>query len=375
MACAEGSVRYSHDVAACRPHLSQIVRRAGDRPDKNNETDLFSYPHKNKSVPVKIPFHTVKDPTMTGCLLRIILLPLSIAVLYPFFCLRAPLPTFDLGAQGADIAALLCGGFTWWVLISWLDMRQIAANLKLAQDWTLRDGERAVIAGYIEARGGTLTAPFSDQKCVAYRYKVTHHARHADMKTSEWTDFEGYAMAPTIIRGLMRTVNVLARPDKDLFAEVPAREITEDEDWKRAEAYLESTDFGEAPSGRLADTRTRLFDNGLGDFREDKQVKDPPKNLRDHKPAGESGWLEQGRIRLTEAVVCERDRVILEGVYDAERDGIAPDPNDIMRPFRLVIGGEAPFKRKIRNRVVGMAIAGTLAIVTAALYFVLFASK
>ncbi|MDH3378530.1 MAG: hypothetical protein OEQ39_16445 [Gammaproteobacteria bacterium] len=312
---------------------------------------------------------------MTGCLLRIVLLPLSIAALYPLFCLRAPFPTFVLGAEGAEIAALIAGVFTWWVLISWLDIRQTVTTLALARDWTLQDGERTVIAGHVEARNATLTAPFSGQKCLAYRYTVSHHARHADMKTTEWTDFEGIALAPSIVRGPMRTLNVLARPQAELFAEVPALEITRDEDWARAEAYLTSTDFGEMPRGPLADTRARLIDNGPGDFREDKQVRDPPKNLQDYKPAAGSTRLEQGQRRLTEAIVHEGDRVMMAGVYRAADDGIAPDPDDIMHPFHIVVGGEAPLKRKIRNRWIGIVIAATLAAVTAAVYFGVFVPR
>ena len=306
---------------------------------------------------------------MSGCLLRLLLLPVCVAALYPLFCLRAPFPTFVLGAEGAEVAAWLAGICTWWVIISWLDMRQIASNLALAKDWKLRDGDRAVIAGHIQARDRTLTAPFSGEECVGYWYRITHHSNHANMKTSEWTDFEGFALVPSVIRGPMRTVNVLARPEEELFTEVPRCEITREEDWARAEAYLNSTDFGEKASGRFADTRKRLIDVGPGDFREDKQVGDPPKHLRDFRPAEGSARLEEGRRRLTEAIVREGDRVMLAGVYHAEGDGIAPDPDDIMRPFRLLVGGEAPLKRKIRNRVVGIAIAGALAVVTATVYF------
>jgi len=312
---------------------------------------------------------------LSGCLLRLILLPVSVAALYPLFCLRAPLPTLVLGADGADAAAVITGIATWWVIISWLDMRDIASKLALAKDWQLKDGGRAVISGYLKARDRALTAPFSGERCLGYRYRVTHHARHTNMKTTEWTDFEGFALVPSTIRGPVRTVNLLARPDADLFAELPTREIIGDEDWARAEAYLDSTDFGDEPSGRFADTRTRRIENGPSDFREDKQVGNPPKKLREHKPTASSAQLEQGQRRLTEAIVREGDKVLLAGVYLAEGNGIEPDADDIMRPFRLVVGGEAPLKHKIRNRVVGILIASTLAILTASAYFGFFVPR
>ena len=312
---------------------------------------------------------------MTGCLLRLVLLPIIIAVLYPFFSLRVPLPTMVFPAEGADVAAFIAGLFTWWAVISWLDMRQIASNLAQIRKWELRDGKKTVISGYIEARDEFLNAPFSGTKCVGYRYKVTHHSRHTNMKTSEWTDYEGYALVPSIVRGPMRTVNILAAPDKDLFEEVPAREITSYEEWERAEEFLNTTDFGEKPAGPLADTLTRLIDNQPGNFREDKQVQEPPKNLLDYKPKKGNALLEEGQRMLTEAVVQERDKVLLAGVYSAEQNGIVPDPDSIMRPFRIVYGGEEPLRRKIRNRVIGIAISAVLSLGTAAIYFLVFVPR
>jgi hypothetical protein len=312
---------------------------------------------------------------MPGCLLRVVLLPIIVAVLYPFFLLRAPLPTLVFPAEGAEVAACITGLFLWWAVISWLDMRQIKAHLTQTRQWELRDGERTVIAGYIEAREATLKAPFSGTPCVGYRYTVTHHSRHSNMKTTEWTDYEGYALVPSIVRGPMRTVSLLAAPDKDLFAEVPARTITGYEEWVRADEFLKTTVFGEMPPGPLAETRTRLTENEPGNFREDKQVQEPPKNLLDYRPEEGSRRLKEGQRTLTEAVVQEGDKVLLAGIYSAEQNGITPDPDSIMRPFRIVYGGEEPLRRKIRNRVIGITVSTVLSFVTAALYFLFFVPR
>jgi len=310
---------------------------------------------------------------MSGCVLRLVLLPVTVLLLYPLFCLRLPFPTFVFPADGAEVAAAVTGLFLWWAIISWMDRRDIGATLKLAKQWDLRDGARAVVAGFVEARERTLTAPFSGEPCIGYRYTITHPRRDAEMNTKHWTDFEGFALAPCIVRGPMRTVNVLARPNEELFAEVPARGITRDEDWVRAEKFLESTDFGPPPKGPLGDTRTQLLENGPGDFREDKQVGDPPRDLRGHKPAEGADTAEQGPMTLTEAIVREGDSVLVAGVYRADGDGIAPDPDDVMHPFRIVVGAEQALGRKRRNRLVGVAVAGSLAVVTAVMYFQLFA--
>ncbi len=303
---------------------------------------------------------------MAGCLLRFVLLPIVIiAAFYPLFSLRSPFPTLVLYKEGADVAAFFAGLFTWWLVISWLDMRQMASDIAMTRDWSLKDGERTVISGHIEAKDADaplLTAPFSGEECVGYCYDVSHYTTGVGGKSGHWwTDYVGYALVPSIVQGPLRTVNILAEPDKELFYEAPARELKSDEDCARAEEYVNKTDFGEKPSGLVADTRTRLIHDGPGHFREDKAVGETRKNLGGH--------------RLKETVIKKGETVLVSGVYSVEQSGIAPDPDSIMKPFHLVVGGDAALRRKMRNRVIGMAISAGLALVVFAVYFLVFVPR
>lgn len=314
---------------------------------------------------------------MFGCFQRLVLLPIIIAVCYPLFSLRPPFPTLVLLAEGAEVAAFLAGLCIWFGVISWLDMRKMASDLVMTRNWKFHDGERTVVLGRIEAQDRKtplLEAPFSGKECVGYYYAVTHHSKHPNMKRSEWTDYEGYALIPSIVRGPIRTLNILAEPDKELFHEMPGQEIKSDEDWSRAEKYLNTTDFGERPSGPLAITRTRLIHKGPGNFRQDQRVREPPKNLRNYKPdykGGDRGvWLKEGERSLNEKIIKEGDTVLIVGEYSEKQGGIAPDPDSIMRPFRLSVGGDTLLRRKIRNRIIGMVVSAGLALVVFAFYFI-----
>jgi hypothetical protein len=297
---------------------------------------------------------------MSGCLLRLALLPPIVAGFYLLFSLRQPWPTLVLPAEGAEVAAVIAGLFAWFGAVSWLDKRQITSELAKLERWELEDNERAVVSGNIKAQAPLLKAPFSAEECVGYWYNVSHYTRRVSQNEGTWwTDYEGYALIPSVVQGPLRTVHVLANPDKELFQEAPMRELSDEDVWSRAEEYLNITDFGEANPGLVGDTRTRRIHDGPGNFREDKCVGKPPQNLRD--------------CRLQETVIREGDKVLISGVYSVEQDGILPDPDSVMRPFHIVVGGEAALKRKIRNRIIAMVVSLGITVCVAALYYMLFA--
>ena len=297
---------------------------------------------------------------MSGCFLRIALLPMIVAGFYLLFSFRPPLPTLVFPAEGAEVAAVIAGIFTWFGVMSWLDKRQITSELVKARSWELKDGERAVVSGNIKARAPLLRAPFSAEECVSYWYNVSHYMSGIGSKSgSWWTDYAGFALIPSVVQGSKRTVHILAHPDKELFHEAPSRQLSGDEEWSRAEEYLNKTDFGEKSTGLVGDTRTRQTNDGPGSFREDKCVGKPPQNLRD--------------CRLKETAIKEGETVLISGVYSAEQNGILPDPDSIMRPFHIVVGGEASLRRKIRNRIIGIIVSTGLTICVAAIYYLFFA--
>lgn len=59
---------------------------------------------------------------------------------------------------------------------------------------------------------------------------------------------------------------------------------------------------------------------------------------------------------MQEKIIWEGETVLVAGVYSAEEGGIAPDPDDIMRPFHIVPDGEAVLRRKARNRRAGILV-------------------
>ena len=101
-----------------------------------------------------------------------------------------------------------------------------------------------------------------------------------------------------------------------------------------------------------------MIHEGPGDFREDKQVGKPPETLK-------------GRT-LNEKIIRSGDKVMIAGVYSAEQEGLAPDPNTIMRPFHITVDGEELSSRKIRNRVKGITISLGLTFVTTCVYYLFF---
>jgi hypothetical protein len=163
------------------------------------------------------------------------------------------------------------------------------------------------------------------------------------------------------VEGPLRTVHILANPDKELFREAPLRELNDEDVWSRAEEYLNTTDFGERDPGLVGDTRTRRIHDGPGNFREDKCIGKQPQKLRD--------------CRLQETVIKEGDEVLISGIYSVEQNGILPDPDSVMRPFHIVVGGEAALKRKMRNRNIAMIVSLGLTVCVAAIYYMFFVSQ
>jgi len=279
---------------------------------------------------------------MLGCVVRLLLLPVTIGLLYPLMLLRSPFPTIVFPAEGAEVTAVIAGIFLWWTVISLMDRRRLSATLARLNAFGLRDGEEAVVSGAIQAKGPLLRAPFSGEPCVGYYYKASHTTHSASSSgRSRWTDFEGWALVPSVISSKRGDVRVLAECDKELFHEVPSTTCKDVLD--RARGYLQ-----DAP---------RKDVNGPGDFRQDEQV-------------GKQPGLE--KCDFEEKLVRNGDRVLVSGIYAGDLNGIKPHPDDVMAPYHLVSGGEEALVRKVRNRTVGAVIAALLAFATVGAYFLVF---
>jgi len=294
---------------------------------------------------------------MKGCLARLLLLPVMVAAMYVLLSLRAPWPTFVFPAEGAEVAGPVAGFFLWFAVLFLLDARRADADRRLAiraVERGVRDGERLVAWGTLEAAGPLLKAPFSGEPCVGYVYKITH--RTPEMKGPQ-TDAHGFALTPCAITGPLGSLKVLAACKEEVFREVPASRLLDDDAYERAAGFLQATDFGE-PSGPLGDVARKETVNGPGDFRHDVLADGGPKDLR--------------ACRLYEQVLRPGDEVHATGVYAESARGLAPDPDDIMRPFHLAPGGEAALRRKSRNKRVGAAVCAALSLLVVAVYLLVF---
>lgn len=278
---------------------------------------------------------------MRGCLLRLFLLPLIIALLYPLFCLRQPLPTFVFLAEGAEVAAVIAGLFLWFAVQSLMDIRRFSESHVMVNQTILRDGERAVVSGRLASEASPLKAPFSGQECVGYHYEVSHVTRGPKSKIMRWIDYEGYALIPTILKSSLGDLKILSESDKELFYEIPF--VTLENDSEQFGSYLNKIDFAENVSGP-------------GDFRVDKMIGSPP---------------DLDTCTFKEKLIKSDDTVLAEGVYSSDQGGITPDPDRIIRPFHLIPGGEAGLRKKIRSRRISAVVGAGLGCATFVIYFLM----
>ncbi len=295
---------------------------------------------------------------MWTCLLRLALWPVITAVVWVLFSLRAPWPTFVFPAESAEVAAIPAGFFLWFAVLFYLDARRADAEYRLAvhdQEQGVRDGERVSVWGTLEAVGPLLTAPFSGEPCVGYRYLVSHSATSANTRSPQ-TDYEGYALTPSTITGSLGSLRILAPAGAEVFHEVRSTEL-DDGAYERAAAFLAATDFGPPPMhwGQVSRKETEGAP-GEG-FRMD-MCAGAPEDLR--------------TCDLAEQVLRVGDEVHAAGVFVEEGRGIAPDPDSIMRPFHLSPGGAGALVRTARNRRVGAVICLALALVVAAVYVLVY---
>ena len=276
---------------------------------------------------------------MRGCLMRIFLLPLIVAIFYPLFSLRAPFPTFVFLTEGAEVASVIAGLFMWFTILCFLDMRRFASDRARVNKGFFTDGEQIVVSGRLAPRAPLLKAPFSGEECVGYHYEVSHTTMRPGGGISRWTDYEGFAFIPAVLKSPLGDLKILAESDKELFYEIPFTTLKSE--LARAESYLKTIDFGE-------DVR------GPGDFRVDKAIGD---------------LSDLNTCDLKEKFIGNGETVLVEGIYSTDQGGITPDPDKL---FHLVPGGEAALDKKTRTRRISATVAAGLCCVTTAIYFLVF---
>ncbi len=295
---------------------------------------------------------------MKGCLLRLALYPPIAALFVVLFLVRAPFPSLVLNPEAEGLAlAPVAALFFWFAILYLLDARRARADLDAARaalGRRLRDGERTVVFGTLKERAALLEAPLSGESCIGYHYVVEHNAGG---KTGTVTDYEGYALTPLVIEGPLGALAVLAPPGNEVFYEVPFRTLGGDDTFARAERYLGATDFGPPSGGLFGNLSRRETSDGPGGFRRDLS------------------WNRETAIRdctLKQKVLCPGDEAHVAGTYSETRQAIEPDPDSIMRPLRIVPGGEASLAHKVRSKRRGAAVSTALGLAVVATYVLVF---
>lgn len=308
--------------------------------------------------------------TIKSLILQFLVFPLgSFTFYYCLFSLRAPFPTLVFGTTEALVASIIAGFFTWLALNKWHGTRHIGSELAIADQMNLEDGKRAVVSGRVKAKGPLLEAPCSGRQCVAYRYKASH--RHTSFygditrrqTRSRWqADYRGYAMTPSVVKGAMKSVSILAEPDCIKYPEGGSKdpEIQGSDAKNRLQQYLKKTDFGEEVNDRLAgrDAKTKETRLEPGNFHVDTSAENPDAISDTH--------------RLNEMVIAEGDTIVISGIYNADKNGIGLGPNTTLEPLQITMGGGAALQNKVSGYQRSMKISLGLAALTCIIYFIVF---
>ena len=270
---------------------------------------------------------------MARCLIRVLMIPVCMVVMAVLFWIWHPDDDLSLWYYlnaGGGMLGIFSGVFVWFIWMSILDMRRLIRLGGQLHHPDFTDGSPCVISGPLQAQGGHLEAPFSGQQCCGYHYRVRR--RRGD---SSYTEYEGCALTPSVIRSPFGDIPILAAPAKELFYQLKlntyGRKLSEkdQEVHSRAKTYLDNTDFG-------------TTEHGPGHFRVDE------------KKGKETVPLED--CHFEEKVAVERDEYLLSGVYSADPHGIRPDPDTIFNPFNLISDGVAGLNKRLRNRWIGNII-------------------
>lgn len=249
---------------------------------------------------------------------------------YLFFTARA--------RQDAVFFSLLCGSLslvTIWAIRGLFHSENEKALDRAVQKRDPVDGEWRAAVGTIHPLKpkGVLTAPFSGEAAVAYKYWVTRFERRtAGPEPSRRysrnrhliTAYTGRAMVPCEIRTASGSMCIKGMP----VLQAPKSTLSDDASRDRARAYIESTVFEDAFLKRKADS-TGDGQKGRSapeTVRED-QRENPGQNL--------DGWM------LDEVIVRPGEKVCVYGLYSAADRGLFAPPRESGERLFVLLPGDA----------------------------------
>jgi hypothetical protein len=183
------------------------------------------------------------------------------------------------------------------------------------------DGKRVVLTGTIHALVDPLVAPFSHQRCVAFRYDISKWVGSGKSQTHAVL-CEGVALVRSEIRTASGNYKLLAVPTID----APAASL-DSAALQRAEEHLRTATF--APP-HVPFTRPEI----------ENEWSDDDGSYR-HERLRSTGPIDLEQCHLSEYVIANGEAVTVVGRYSRERGGIVADRNWANRTRIMTANPEA----------------------------------
>ncbi|MCD4654791.1 hypothetical protein K8T06_12765 [bacterium] len=278
---------------------------------------------------------------MIGCILRLLVLPLLALASVTLFNFWLPGPLLKNFSQASPTAGILVGIFTWFIWMSLLDIRRYKKYRMHLHNPAFEEGKSLVVSGYLLSKETPLKAPFSGEDCLGYHYRVMHSSRMGSHST-DWTDYEGYALIPSVIRSHFGEYKILAKPNEFFYSDFKI--IKYKDIFEKVKKYLSNTEFTETI-------------HEPGNFKIDKQINKTIDMREENCLREKNCWFEEKTIKAN-------DLGLISGVYSSNPLGIAPHPDEIFNPFKIIPNGEAGMLKKVKNRWIGIWICTFLITLT-----------
>ena len=287
-----------------------------------------------------------------ACLFSVLQLVAFTAGWYLFFRGRSDPPALFIFAAIAGVLGVIAVGLAWSVVVRGRERRALA---RAVAGLPLEDGRLGAAAGTIQPSGlRTLTAPFSGRPALAYEYQVYRWRRTGSGRTASRDQefaYDGYGLAPSVIRTPSATVRLLGMPQMD---ELHAREMPGHQAPPRVGEFFASTTFEEVPRTALRaafrSAMARVTDD-VEEVRSDIRIGEAATDL--------SGWT------LAERVIAPGEEVCVVGRFAADRGGLVPPAIGSGQTLRVLQGDPATVERSLRSRMWTTAVVGSVALAVA----------
>ncbi|HEX7831449.1 MAG TPA: hypothetical protein VF787_17470, partial [Thermoanaerobaculia bacterium] len=236
---------------------------------------------------------------------------------------------------GAGLAAVIAFAYVYGIVAT---ARERSILLDSINGTPPRDGKWSAVSGRIHSMN-KLTAPFSGESVVAYKYAVQRMEGSSKSRTLV-KHFEGTALIPSTISTRTGSVRLLSVPTFD----IEKTEINLLTGLDHARRYIESTVFetSDTPKDQRAGTVEKESTDDDGNFRVDKR-------------SDRAFDVDLENCDLEEFHIKQNEQVCVFGLYSAARGGLIPHPN-WGKQTRIMRGDGEAVAAKLRNRIVKYAI-------------------